>query len=498
MGKYTAKFLEALSVDYKSKYSQVNLIFNKNLDAPDRTILNLFKSKAIFLNLPVNISEAYDKKKKEAKKTITDYINQEKGPREYLITAPFFVDFFAEFPEGKILKSVIAYDIIPYKVWHVQRIFPDDLYAQHFELYVEADKILTISESVKLDLINLLGAREEKVFSINGGPFTSPKANVTRRTTKLKNPFILMPSAPIVHKNNERAVAAFDKFNRKNDNMYTLYITSTFDEKTKASLKKQSPKVEFTENISDEELLRAYENAEAVLFASLSEGLGMPVLEAISCGVPVACSNIHVLAEISEKAMYLFDPTNVSSITNSLEQAVHKEDWQANNKEREKVLEKYTWQRVAEAFIGAEIKSTQKTKVTLTVRCDNPNQGTISGNLIESYCLALGENFVINLDTKDLLPTKPSISSYLFPIQKKGRGNLLIVRQKLTDRILGRKRVQLCLKQEDNARKSVILECKNTVYDHGLRIKKSTYLLAGKEFKAQNLVKWIEQETTRQ
>lgn len=217
------------------------------------------------------------------------------------ITSPFFAGYAAVFPEiESVRKYSIVYDLIPQKIWYMQRIFPDDIYSKHFELFIQADGLLTISNAVREDLIQL-GIAEEKLVSIDGGPFSRPLSTNAKLPATLKAPYILMPSAPIVHKNNERAVRAFKLFNRANDNRYRLCITSNFDEDTRTRLHALSDNVFFTGNISDEELATAYSRADTVLFPSLSEGLGMPVLEASYYNVPVACSLIPVLSELSSE-----------------------------------------------------------------------------------------------------------------------------------------------------------------------------------------------------
>ena len=68
------------------------------------------------------------------------------------------------------------------------------------------------------------------------------------------------------------------------------------------------PGVEARGRISRDELVRLYRGAAALVFPSLYEGFGMPVLEAMACGCPVACSNVTSLPEVAGDAARLFDP----------------------------------------------------------------------------------------------------------------------------------------------------------------------------------------------
>jgi glycosyltransferase involved in cell wall biosynthesis len=61
-----------------------------------------------------------------------------------------------------------------------------------------------------------------------------------------------------------------------------------------------------------------YRAADAVVFPSLYEGFGLPVVEAMCCGTPVACSNVSSMPEVAGDAAILFDPANEESITRAI------------------------------------------------------------------------------------------------------------------------------------------------------------------------------------
>jgi glycosyltransferase involved in cell wall biosynthesis len=78
-----------------------------------------------------------------------------------------------------------------------------------------------------------------------------------------------------------------------------------------ASDKRLAHRVVFTDFASEGELRWMYENTAAYVFPSLSEGFGLPTLEAMIHGAPVVCSNATCLPEINGEAVVYFDP-NVS------------------------------------------------------------------------------------------------------------------------------------------------------------------------------------------
>ncbi|QYY36570.1 glycosyltransferase family 1 protein [Ruficoccus sp. ZRK36] len=81
--------------------------------------------------------------------------------------------------------------------------------------------------------------------------------------------------------------------------------------------------------ISDEQLLREYQEADIVLFPSLTEGFGMPIIEAQSVGRPVLTSDRLPMREVAAGAALLIDPEDVSSIRTGIEQLLNDEQLRA-------------------------------------------------------------------------------------------------------------------------------------------------------------------------
>jgi glycosyltransferase involved in cell wall biosynthesis len=77
-------------------------------------------------------------------------------------------------------------------------------------------------------------------------------------------------------------------------------------------------RIHFTGFVSDEELLQLYNACEFFVFPSFYEGFGLPVIEAMACGRPVACSNGSAVSEVADGAAILFDPHSTTEITRAM------------------------------------------------------------------------------------------------------------------------------------------------------------------------------------
>ena len=120
---------------------------------------------------------------------------------------------------------------------------------------------------------------------------------------------------------------------------------------------------------TDEGLAEYYRGARALLFPSLVEGFGIPVLEALACGTPVAASSIAVLHEIAEGAFVPFDPSDATGIAEALERAAF--DEAERDRLRRNGLDKaamFTWSKVAEDHLRVYAAALETDVGSLLVR----------------------------------------------------------------------------------------------------------------------------------
>jgi len=106
--------------------------------------------------------------------------------------------------------------------------------------------------------------------------------------------------------------------------------------------------------VDDEDLPALYREAELFAFPSLYEGFGLPVLEAMACGVPVVCSNTSSLPEVAGNAALLFDPLDVEELSAAMARGLEDEALRQRMTERGLAqAARFTWQRSAQQLLDA-------------------------------------------------------------------------------------------------------------------------------------------------
>ncbi len=187
-----------------------------------------------------------------------------------------------------------------------------------------ADKIIAVSRSTKDEVVKLFGINPEKVKPIYHGfkrICLLPEVSVD-----VPEKFFFFAGTIKERKNVMNIVKAFQSFKQdKPDTTYKLVIGG----------KKQGPyyksivdyintygfsdSVLFLDHINDNQLSYVYKRAEALIFPSLIEGTGNPILEAMDCGIPVITSNIFGPAELGDEgSAVLIDPYKFEEIKDAM------------------------------------------------------------------------------------------------------------------------------------------------------------------------------------
>ena len=170
-----------------------------------------------------------------------------------------------------------------------------------------ADEIISVSESTKKDLVETLGVRPEKITVIHHGidpKFLVPN-HINRSKVEPANPYFLCVGLLKAHKNIGVLLKAFLKIKKRsavpNLRLYLIGRSDTKQEIVRQWLRtvENDPSTFLLESVSDEELITLYPNAVALVFPSLCEGFGFPILEAMASRIPIIASRIDLKLEIA-------------------------------------------------------------------------------------------------------------------------------------------------------------------------------------------------------
>lgn len=131
--------------------------------------------------------------------------------------------------------------------------------------------------------------------------------------------------------------------------------------KTKLSCSPVKQNVSHLGYVTDEELARLYSDSAAVVFPSLYEGFGLPVLESFAHNTPVLTSRNSVMEEIAGPCALYFDPYDAESIASCIHDFfAGKFDFEGTSKLREKIVQTYTWKAAAQSAIEGFIEAYQQ------------------------------------------------------------------------------------------------------------------------------------------
>ncbi len=194
-----------------------------------------------------------------------------------------------------------------------------------------AHAIIAVSECTKRDAVRLYNISPEKIHVIYEGvdprfkPITDAQVlTAARRRYNLPERFVLYVGTIEPRKNLPALFTAFSSLQDPTPNLKLVIAGKTgwLTEETFERAKALGDSVIFTGYVADADLAALYTLAELLVLPSIYEGFGLPVLEAMACGTPVACSNVSSLPEIAGDAALLFDPRDARSMAEAITRAL--------------------------------------------------------------------------------------------------------------------------------------------------------------------------------
>jgi len=180
-----------------------------------------------------------------------------------------------------------------------------------------AAMVLTVSDFTRQQIIDWAEVSSEKIVNVGCG--VDSAYHPGDETYGLSFPYLLCVGNRKRHKNEFRVLKAFAEADL-NSQVHLIFTgNKTPDLWSQIESYQLTSRVDFVGTVPEARLPSLYRGAEAMIFPSLYEGFGLPVLEAMACGVPVVTSNVTAMPEIAGDAALLVDPTSVDQIARAME-----------------------------------------------------------------------------------------------------------------------------------------------------------------------------------
>lgn len=233
------------------------------------------------------------------------------------------------YPLQRKIPSNAAYIVTVFDMIHER--FADlmppgeaDIAARKRECVRRADHVICISEQTRQDVVELLNIPEKKSSVIYLG-CSFPGQTTCSHPAIIRKPYLLFIGERGGPKNFKRLLESYGKSAFLSQEVALVCFGGkpfTRDElQQQRDLGLAEEKVIQTSG-SDEKLKNLYSHANALVYPSLYEGFGLPILEAMACGCPVLCSNVSSMPEVAGQAAVFFDPLQIDSMMVAMEKVV--------------------------------------------------------------------------------------------------------------------------------------------------------------------------------
>lgn len=185
----------------------------------------------------------------------------------------------------------------------------------------KAKKILTVSGFSRSELIKYLNCNQKDIIVTHNG-VDRTWFNLNDSKSLFNKPYLLYVGNVKPHKNLRNLIMGFELI--KDKIPHNLIIVGkkegflTADGSIVELAKRNKDRIIFTGFIEENSLKNLVHNADVFVFPSLYEGFGLPPLEAMACGTPVAVSDIPSLREVCGEWVSYFDPNDIKSISTNI------------------------------------------------------------------------------------------------------------------------------------------------------------------------------------
>ncbi|MCP3959482.1 MAG: glycosyltransferase family 4 protein [bacterium] len=227
-----------------------------------------------------------------------------------------------------------------------------------------ARAIITLSRYAKQDLAETLELPPERIVVTPAAaapefePASDQEVAELRRRLRLPSRYALHVGTNKPHKNLDQLMKAWSEVRAFKESRCALLFAGAHDARH-FSVEKAAERLGFDDvrclgSVAEEDLPTLYTGAELFVLPSLYEGFGLPVLEAMACGTPVACSRTTGLPEAAGHAAGYFDPEDAESIATTLKRMLKNPVYSQALAERGRAhAQRLTWRRTARLTVDA-------------------------------------------------------------------------------------------------------------------------------------------------
>jgi glycosyltransferase involved in cell wall biosynthesis len=226
-----------------------------------------------------------------------------------------------------------------------------------------ASSLVAISESTKRDLMRIYSVPEDKITVIHEAPSRAFRPVPQDRVTKVRSRYglpehyLLALGTIEPRKNLIRLVNALRLLRKQYPQLALVIVGSTgwlYQDFFRHLEKLDDPNsVLLSGYVPDQHLPAVISGATAYVLASMYEGFGLPILEAMACGTPVVCSDTSSMPELGGDAARYFEPTDTEGMASAIREVLEDEDLRAEMRRRGlSQVSRFSWERAADETLA--------------------------------------------------------------------------------------------------------------------------------------------------
>lgn len=211
-----------------------------------------------------------------------------------------------------------------------------------------SDRIITVSEFARDEIVNVYPAAADKTTAIYNGVTPRDPTDAVPVDSLNSGQFLLFVGSVNPRKNLSGLLRGYRQYRRQTDDSLSLVLVGPDDDVFAST---EFPAVNGVQRlgfVSESKLTWLYDHAALLVFPSLYEGFGLPILEAMSVGTSVLTSNRGAMAEVADDAAHLVNPTEPAAIASGIQDVLGDEEYHETLSQRGKARStQFNWSRTA-------------------------------------------------------------------------------------------------------------------------------------------------------